>query len=56
MSNLFYTKLAVFLTAFGGTFTIKLFREYGSMYYLLLGTLIILAGFTYLIKFAKKTA
>ncbi|HLC93498.1 MAG TPA: hypothetical protein VJG85_00610 [Patescibacteria group bacterium] len=56
MNNIFYTKLAVFLTAFGSAFTLKLFKEYGSLYFLALGALVILAGFTYLIRFAKKAA
>jgi hypothetical protein len=56
MLNEFYTKLVVFFTAFGSVFSIKLFNEYGGYYFLLFGSLILIAGFTYLTKFAKKAA
>jgi hypothetical protein len=51
---MFEGKVALFLTAFGGTLFFALFNEQGSYWYLVTGALVLLTGFIYLHRVAKN--
>lgn len=47
-------RILIYFTSFGGTFFLMLSQKTGNMYFVFVGAVILLAGFSYILKLSRQ--